>query len=219
MCNNDRKINAARDCPCAISDLVRGTLISSCIVLALMSAPSNAQLRQDYCGAELPGGLAQPADQARTGRYVNPLYGYSVAIPAGLQAWVAASGPERGFSMLLSREPLAFIRVDASYDVFYDITPVGVHQRDLNTIRLHDVLLDDRSADVALAQEPARRSSMRLRCAAGGLRAHEEIIALRRREIYRLDLQTTPERLDADGRVLDALVRSWRWESLRGAGR
>jgi hypothetical protein len=220
MRNNDRKINATRDCACANSDLVRATLICVWIAVAGISAPVGAQSRDDYCGAGLPRVLTQPIDQARTGRYVNQTYGYSLAIPPGLQAYVAADGPERGFSILLSTEPLAFVRVDASYDVFYDITPAGVHQRDLSAIRLHDAVLEDSSLDAALAQEPARRSRMQLRCTAGNLlRAHEEIIALRRREIYRLDLQTTPERLGFDSRVLDALLRSWRWEPVAGPGR
>src|SRR5579872_2004746 len=145
MGNNDRKINATRDCSCATSDLVRATLFSSWIALAAIGAPVRAQSRDDYCGAGLPRMLAQSVDRTRTGRYVNTVYGYSVAIPAGLQAFVAPGGPERGFSILLSTEPLAFVRVDASYDVFYDITPAGVHQRDLNAIRLHDTVLQDSS--------------------------------------------------------------------------
>lgn len=220
MCNNDRKINGTRDCSCATSDLVRITLRWSLIAIAAISAPCGAQTRDDYCGADLPRALTQSVDQARSGRYVNQTYGYSVGIPSGMQAFVLPGGPARGFWVLLSTGPLAFVRVDASYDVFYDITPTAVHQRDLNAIRLHDVVLADSSLDAALSNEPARRSRMQLRCAVGGtLRAHEEVIALRRREIYRLDLQTTPERLAADSRVLDALVRSWRWEPVSGSAR
>jgi hypothetical protein len=38
---------------------------------------------------------------------------------------------------------------------------------------------------------------------------------LRNREIYRLDLQSTPERYGQDVRYLDAMLKSWRWEALR----
>ena len=55
-------------------------------------------------------------------------------------------GPERGFVIVLSQLPRAYLRVDASYDAFYDINPAGVHQRDLNAIRLHDAVLTDEAA-------------------------------------------------------------------------
>lgn len=184
-------------------------------VAILLSAPARAQSREDYCGDEPLRTLEQPGRQPRTGRYVNSIYGYSVGIPAPLQAFTGASGPERGFIIALSREPRAYLRVDASYDVFYDITADGVHRRDLNTIRLHDTLLGDVSGDVALAREPGRRFVLRMQCRGGNdVLVHEEIIAVRNREIYRLDLQTTPGRFDADERQLNALVKSWRWETL-----
>jgi hypothetical protein len=44
---------------------------------------------------------------------------------------------------------------------------------------------------------------------------HEAVIVVRRREIYRLDLQSTPDRLAQDQRQLDAMIRSWRWEAIR----
>jgi len=218
MINNYFKINADHYYPRATSAWCAPLL--GWIVLLVASAPGHAQSRDDYCGTAVPAVLEQQAARARSGRYVNAMYGYSVDIPPGTEAFPNPGETERGFSILLSRAPLALLRVDASYDVFYDLTPGGVHLRDLNTIRLHDALLDDQSADAVLALEPARRSRMQLRCSASGeLRAHEEIITVRRREIYRIDLATTPERLAIDSRVMDHLVKSWRWEPVRAADR
>jgi hypothetical protein len=42
---------------------------------------------------------------------------------------------------------------------------------------------------------------------------HEEVIVLRNREIYRVDLQSSPERYAADLGRLNALLSSWRWEA------
>jgi hypothetical protein len=164
----------------------------------------------------LPPVLAQPPERGRIGRYVNRAYGYSVGIPAGMRALTAPTGPERGFVILLSAEARAFISVDAAYDVFYDITPAGVHQRDRNTISLHDAVLADDTGDISLAGEAARRSLMRLRCHdSSDPRTHEAIIAVRNREIYRLDLQTTPERSSSDQIALESMLKSWRWEVVR----
>jgi len=44
---------------------------------------------------------------------------------------------------------------------------------------------------------------------------HEEIIVVRNREIYRLDLQSSPGRFQRDLRQLETMLRSWRWEALR----
>ena len=44
---------------------------------------------------------------------------------------------------------------------------------------------------------------------------HEDVLVVRNREIYRLHLQTVPERYAADVKLLDAMVRSWRWRAMR----
>jgi hypothetical protein len=36
---------------------------------------------------------------------------------------------------------------------------------------------------------------------------------MRNREIYRLNLQSVPERYAADAKVLNAMLRSWRWRT------
>lgn len=184
-----------------------------CGALMLLPAPTWAQNREDFCGDRVAGVSAPLSLLRHDGRYVNSAYGYSVEIPAGLQAFTAGSGPERGFVIPLSPAPRAYLRVDAAYDVYYDITADGVHRRDLNTVRLHDLLVSDQAVTVALAGEPGLRAAIRLQCRGGvDLLVHEEIIAVRRREIYRLDLQSTPDRLASDERALNALLQSWRWE-------
>ena len=182
----------------------------------MTSLAVHAQGRDSFCGRGLPPGFEAAAQRARSGRYVNPAYGYSVEIPAGLTAVVSLASPQRGFVVPLSDSPLAYLRVDAAYDAYYDITPAGVHQRDLNTIRLHDAVLGDEAAAESLSRERGGRFSVRLQCRGDvDIVVHEAVIVVRRREIYRLDLQSTPERLAKDRRQLDAMVRSWRWEPIR----
>jgi len=185
------------------------------MLMALFATLAHAQSRGDYCGGD-PAGVDQPTKTAHVGRYVNQTYGYSVTIPTGITAFTEASGPQRGFVIGLSVTPLALLRVDAYYDAFYDITAAGVHRRDLNAIRLHDAVLSDEDVDTALAHSPGGRYLMRLQCrGAPAVIVHEEIIVLRNREIYRLDLQTTPDRYAQDVRYLNAMLRSWRWEAIR----
>lgn len=188
---------------------------ASVLVALLIAQTATAQLRDDYCGDALPPGFDLAPNQGHTGRYVNHTYGYSVEIPAGQVAFTSASGPERGFVIALSPPLHAFLRVDASYDVFYDITADGVHRRDVGAIRFHHTLLDDQSLSATLAQVAGGRYRMHLKCRnANDVAVHEEVIVLRNREIYRLDLQTSPDRYAADLRLLDAMLRSWRWEAL-----
>jgi hypothetical protein len=213
MKHNNRKINACRNFSGAASNLARTGVMLGWSLMAMISAPARAQSRDDYCGDRWPQMLAP--DRARSGRYVNSTYGYSVLIPMGLQGFTRGSAPERGLFIALSAQPRSYLSLDASYDVFYDITADGVHQRDLNTIRLHDAVSADESRDVRLAGQAGRRFVIRFECrGASEPRVHEEVIAVRNREIYRLDLQTTPDRFERDDRRLLALLRSWRWEAL-----
>lgn len=191
-------------------------LVCALALSALACAGASAQSRTDFCGPGLPRGFEPAPQRMRSGRYVNAAYGYSVDIPARLAGIVGAPGPERGFLIALSDTPRAYLRVDAGYDAFYDITAAGVHRRDLNTIRLHDAVVADEAAEVSLAREAGGRFLMRLQCGGGGdLVVHEAVLVVRSREIYRLDLQSTPERLAQDRRLLDAMIRSWRWEAIR----
>jgi hypothetical protein len=177
---------------------------------------ATAQTREEFCARTPPPGFDQPPNQPHAGRYVNATYGYAVRIPAPLVAYTSASGPERGFGIVLSRTPRAFLRVDASYDVLFDITAAGVHRSDLNAIRVHDTLLADEIEMAALDREPGGRYRTQLRCAGDpAVYQIEVILVVRRREIYRLQLQTTPERFERDHRVLEQIAHSWRWRPLR----
>ncbi|HEY6451697.1 MAG TPA: hypothetical protein VIX87_03785 [Steroidobacteraceae bacterium] len=195
-----------------------GPLLSLAAVLAAAVPCAYGQSREAYCGAALLADFDPAADRAHSGRYVNSTYGYSVTIPPGLTAVTSASGPERGFMIRLSTAPRAFLSVDASYDAFYDITAAGVHRRDLNTIDLHDAVLEDAVAAATLAHSAGGRYRMRVQCRGhSSVGVHEEVIVLRKREIYRVDLQSTPERYAQDERLLEAVLKSWRWERLRPA--
>jgi hypothetical protein len=217
MKRNIRKINAAVWQSSKQPDLYRRALILAGLALsALGSVGAKAQSRDDFCGRGFPPGFDPEPQRTRGGRYLNAAYGYSLDIPAGLAGVVSAMGPERGFLIALSQMPRAYLRVDAAYDVFYDITPAGVHRRDLNTIRVHDAVVADEAAEVSLSHEAGGRFLIRLQCrGATDMVVHEAVIVVRSREIYRLDLQSTPDRLEQDRRQLDAMIRSWRWETIR----
>jgi len=185
-----------------------------CAALALASVPTLAQNRDDYCGRTPPPGVDAAPAAARTGHYVNSTYGYSLTIPAGLAAYGDGRAPERGFVIVLAQTPRATLRVDASYDVFYDITAEGVHRRDINTITLHDTLISDQSAAGSLGHAAGGRYVLQLQCRGDSAAAvHEEVIVLRNREIYRVDLQSSPQRYAADLDQLNALLSSWHWET------
>jgi hypothetical protein len=193
----------------------RAALASLCAALACASAPLAAQTGEAYCGPTVPAGFDQLPAHARSGLYVNSTYGYSLTIPAGLTAYTDQSGPERDLFMLLSQSPRATLTASALYDIFYDITAPGVHRRDINAIRLHDALLDDRAEDTTLAKIAGGRYVMLVQChGEAAPLVHDELIVLRNREIYRLDLQSSPERYQTDRRVLDAIAHSWRWTSI-----
>jgi hypothetical protein len=183
-------------------------------ILVLGTAPLAAQTRSDYCGANVsPSAASAPV---RAGRYLNSTFGFSLTIPDGLSANGDGRTPERGLIIALSQNPRATLSVDAAYDIFYDITAEGVHRRDINTIRLHDALLDDRTKPAALDRAAGGRYTLQFQCRGDAMPlVHEEAIVVRNREIYRVDLQSTPERYAADLRVFNALLKSWHWEKPR----
>jgi hypothetical protein len=215
MRKNKRKINVTVRQASKRPDLCCSAILCA-LALSVLGSAAGAQGREDFCGRGLPQGFDPAAERTRSGRYVNAAYGYSVEIPAGLGGVVSATGPERSILVALSEMPPAYLRVDAGYDAFYDITPAGVHLRDLNAIRLHDAVLADETANASLSHEAGGRFLTHLQCHGGGdIAVHEAVIVVRRREIYRLDLQSTPDRLTQDRRQLDAMIRSWRWEPIR----
>jgi hypothetical protein len=184
-----------------------------CIAAAILAANGAAQARGEFCGSVPAPGFDQPPNRPHSGRYDNPLYGYSVAIPAPLSAYSQSGVAERGFGIVLSWTPRAYLSVDAAYDVYYDISADGVHRRDINAIRLHDVVAGDQSSGLSLAQVAGGRYVTRVQCAdSAQIYIHDDVIVVRNREIYRLNLQSVPERYAADVKVLDAMLRSWHWQ-------
>jgi len=180
----------------------------------VLGATGAAHARGEFCGTPPPPGFDQPPNRAHTGRYLNQLYGYAVGIPAPLSGYTPPAGPERGFGLVLSWTPRAYLSVDAAYDVYYDITADGVHRRDINAIRLHDLVVSDQAGSYALDRAAGGRYVTLVQCA-GDPRTyvHDDVIVMRNREIYRLNLQSVPERYAADAKVLNAMLRSWRWRT------
>ena len=177
-------------------------------------ASSSAAARGEFCGALPSAGFDQAPNQAHAGHYLNPVYGYALIIPTPLQGYTQAGAAQRGFGIILSWAPRAFLSVDAAYDVYYDITADGVHRRDINAIRLHDQVLGDQSAGYSLAHAAGGRYVTRVQCAGDArIFIHDDVIVVRNREIYRVNLQSLPERYDSDVLVLNAMLRSWRWHS------
>jgi hypothetical protein len=186
-----------------------------CVAACALGAAGAAHARGEFCGTVPIAGFDQPPNAAHSGQYLNQVYGYAVTIPAKLSAYTAAGAPQRGFGIVLSWTPRAYLAVDAAYDAFYDITADGVHRRDLNAIRLHDQVVHDQAAGYSLAHAAGGRYMTRVQCAGDPqVYIHDDVIVVRNREIYRLNLQTLPERYADDVKVLDALLRSWRWQAI-----
>lgn len=195
--------------------LVTGALVAAIIAGTGERTPSARSAEfdeQSYCARFAGTAFVAAAAQAHTGRYSNPVYGYAVTIPTGLTGYTPATGAMRGITIPLSSKPSAWLRVDAAYDALYDITATGVHTRDSVDVRLFDRLLSEQSQPYTLAGVQGGRYRMQVLC-----RGHadptlfESIVVVRRREIYRLDLQTQMSRLSQDQRTLDAMARSWSW--------
>lgn len=146
------------------------------------------------------------------GQFDDTPYGYAVTIPSGLTARTAPDKLVQGFGIVLSWEPRVYLRVDASYDVFFDITAAAVHRRDVQGLRLHDRLLEEQATPDTLGGEPAERDRMRFQCPGDPqIYLHDGVIVMRNREIYRLELQTVPARYAQDEALLNAMQRSWHW--------
>jgi hypothetical protein len=189
-------------------------LLWRCIAASALVLSSVAAARGEFCGQVPAPGFDQPPNQPHTGRYLNAVYGYSLQLPPGLRAYTAAEGPERGFGVVLSWSPRAYLSVDAAYDAYFDITAEGVHRRDINAIRLHDVVVSDQGSSYSLAHLAGERYLTRVQCAGDSrIYVHDEVIVMRNREIYRLHLQSVPERYASDVPALDAMLRSWQWET------
>ncbi len=189
-----------------------------CITACLLLGAATANARGEFCGTQPPAGFDQPPNHRYTGRYLNQPYGYSVDIPAPLGAYAKSGGPERGFGLVLSWLPRAYLSVDAAYDVYYDITADGVHRRDLNAIRLHDLVLEDQATSYSIAHAAGGRYVTRVQCAGDAqVYIHDDVIVVRNREIYRLNLQSLPQRYARDVKVLEAIVRSWRWQGVQAS--
>jgi hypothetical protein len=185
----------------------------ACLLAGMLVAPSAAMARGEFCGTLPPSGFDAPPAVGHVGRYSNPVYGYSVRIPAPLRAYTQATGPERGVGMVLSWAPRAYLSVDAAYDVYFDISADGVHRRDINAMRLHDQVLGDQASGYMLAHSAGGRYVTRVQCVSDRkVYIHDDVIVVRNREIYRLNLQSVPERYAADVKVLEAMLRSWRWQ-------
>jgi hypothetical protein len=191
------------------------TCAGRCIAACFLSAAGAAHAGGEFCGATPSPGFDQPPNHAHSGQYLNQVYAYALVIPAPLSAYTRAEGPERGFGMLLSWTPRAYLSVDAAYDAYYDITDAGVHRRDLNAIRLHDRVLSDQAAGYSLDHAAGSRYVTRVQCTDDPqIYIHDDVIVMRGREIYRLNLQTVPERYLSDVKVLEAMLRSWRWQRI-----
>lgn len=211
-----RKINGSLEKSSNRLDVTKCSVAFAAVALCLQAPAALAQNREDFCGAGAPRGFEARAENARTGRYVNSVYGFSLDVPAQLVGYTSARGPDRGFVIELSQSPRAYLRVEAAYDAFYDIDAAGVHRRDLNSVRLHDAVLSDQGSQISLAGERGGRYLTRMQCRGeSDAGIHDAVLVVRHREIYRIDLHTVPARYARDRRQLEVMIRSWRWESLR----
>jgi hypothetical protein len=180
----------------------------------ISGAAANAAVAQadPFCGPGLVAGLSLAPNPAHAGRYANPLYRYAVTVPAGLTGYTGVAAAPRGFTVPLGGAVAADLRVDAAYDALYDVTAAGVHTRDTMNVRLFDRLVSDHAEPASLDGAPGGRYRMQVMCP-GSTQIHvfDDVIVMRNREIYRLELQTTPQRAPQDELLLEQMLASWRW--------
>ena len=177
------------------------------------SADNAAAAQADpFCGPSLVAGLSLAPNPAHAGPYANPLYRYAVTVPAGLTGYTPVTAAPRGFIVPLAGATAADLRVDAAYDAMYDVTAAGVHTRDTMNVRLFDRLLSDHAEAASLDGAPGGRYQMQVICP-GSTQIHvfDDVIVMRNRELYRLELQTTPQRAPQDEVLLEQMLTSWRW--------
>ena len=171
-----------------------------------------AQLLNPHCRNVPPPDFERAPNRALMGQFDNAPYGYAVTIPRGMTAYTSPQDPVQGFGIVLSWEPRVYLQVNASYDVFFDITAAAVHRRDAQGLRLHDTLLEEQATPDTLGGEPAERDRMRFQCPGDPqVYLHDGYIVLRNREIYRLELQTVPARYAQDEALMNAIQGSWHW--------
>lgn len=196
-------------------------LITLAIVVAIVRGVGNRQpavasasaaAADSYCERFLSDTQVSASAPPHQGRYANPTYGYAFIIPAGLAGYAPVHAPARDLVMPLAGKPRAVLRVDAAYDALYDITAAGVHRRDSVDVRLFDRLISDESQPFSLAGVQGGRYRMQILCLGdANPYVFESIIVIRNREIYRLDLQSRPDRLRQDEAMLDTLAGGWSW--------
>jgi hypothetical protein len=196
-------------------------LVTVALVVAIVGGTGNrepagtsrsAAAAQSYCRRFAADTLVSASAQPMRGRYTNSLYGYAVTLPDHRAGYAPAAAPARGLVIAVSGKPSALLRVDAAYDALYDITAAGVHTRDRVDVGLFDRLQSDEAQPFSLAGVPGGRYRMAVLCR-GDSRPYvfESIIVVRKREIYRLDLQTRMQRLRQDEALLEAMAGSWSW--------
>ena len=192
--------------------LAIGVAISEWVGIRRLPVSSSAPGAHSYCRRFRADTLVSASAQPRRGYFANPTYGYAVTIPDGLVGYPPVGAAARGIVVALPGQPRALLRADAAYDALYDITAAGVHTRDSVDVRLFDRLISDEAQPFSLAGVPGGRYRMKILCRGeSSPYVFEAIIVVRRREIYRLDLQTRPDRLRQDEASLEAMAGSWRW--------
>jgi len=171
-----------------------------------------AQLLNPHCRNVPAPDFERAPNRALVGQFDDAAYGYAVTIPSGLTAHTAPGELTAGFGIVLSWQPRVYLQVSAAYDVFYDLTAAAVHRRDVQGLHLHDTLLEEQATQTTLDGAPAELDRMRFQCPGDAqIYLHEGFIVLRNREIYRLELQTVPQRSAQDEALLDTMQRSWHW--------
>ncbi|HTT04088.1 MAG TPA: hypothetical protein VMF64_02280 [Steroidobacteraceae bacterium] len=196
-------------------------LVSAALVIAIAVGTGSPQAKgpsqaaaaaQSYCRHFAADTAVSASAQPWRGRYINRLYDYALTIPQHYVGYAPASAPARDLVIPLAAQPSALLRVDAAYDVLYDITAAGVHTRDRVDVALFDRLLSDRVEPFSLAGVAGGRYRMQVLCRADREPiVLESIIVVRNREIYRLDLKTRTDRLREDEALLEAMAASWSW--------
>ena len=190
------------------------------VVTAQETSPSNLESDEveDMTLPEEEVTFSEEGLPQHTGRYSNPIYYFSVAIPPGLIGYTAPDpAPEHGIAIPLSKKPDTWVYAGAGYNVTFLESLDDVADQNLEWIK-------DRGAEVEvikreqtfLKELQAIRLTVRYKeKKSGRIRIEDEVIALREEPgntelIYEITLYTTEDRYYSDVGAFEQILNGWK---------
>jgi hypothetical protein len=161
-----------------------------------------------------------PSDYDRMifhGSYVNPIFGYSVAIPLGLVGEGSAPiAPNHGVTIALGSSEKALVYVDAEYNVFDLSSPAQQVKTSLRWLK-EDGASDMRTFETReeVCDLPAVRLTVEYTDRAGNKMTRDEVFALMLRKqwpgiVYTIGLETRADQFQHDSEEFSEVLHSFK---------